>query len=107
MKKPGKTVEIIPFVMGSCGTWDPQNDSFMRNLCSRSYLKLFQKLCVSDTLRWSRDLFIEHVTGVRQYDPAAFPTYDFKYRPEEQEEADPLAPQRPTVNQQVSEVSSD
>ncbi|GBM06261.1 hypothetical protein AVEN_7668-1, partial [Araneus ventricosus] len=94
MKKPGKTVEIIPFVMGSCGTWDPQNDSFMRNLCSRSYLKLFQKLCASDTLRWSRDLFIEHVTGVRQYDPAAFPTYDFKYRPEEQEEADPLAPQR-------------
>ncbi|GBN62835.1 Retrovirus-related Pol polyprotein from type-1 retrotransposable element R2 [Araneus ventricosus] len=78
MKKPGKSVEIVPFVMGS---WDPQIDPFMRNLCSRSYLKLFQKLCVSDTLRWSRDLFVEHVTGVRQYDPAAFPTTNYKYGP--------------------------
>ncbi|GBN85696.1 hypothetical protein AVEN_55583-1 [Araneus ventricosus] len=55
----------------------------MRNLCRKSYLKLFQELCVSDTLRWSRDLYDEHITDVRQYDPAAFPTSQFQHRPEE------------------------
>ncbi|GBN16144.1 hypothetical protein AVEN_22443-1 [Araneus ventricosus] len=76
--------------MGSCRTWDPQNNRFMRNLCSKSYLKLFQKLCVCDIHRWPRDLYVEHVTGVRQYDPDVFPTTQFHHRLEEPEEQDPL-----------------
>ncbi|GBO08914.1 hypothetical protein AVEN_146548-1 [Araneus ventricosus] len=39
---------------------------------SRSYLKKFQRLCCSDVLQWSRDIFVEHVTGHRQFvDPSS------------------------------------
>ncbi|GIY82495.1 hypothetical protein CEXT_352181 [Caerostris extrusa] len=39
----------------------------MRKFCSKSYLNLFRKLCVSDTIKWSRDIYIEHLTGHRQF----------------------------------------
>lgn len=28
-------VEIVPFVIGSLGSWDPKNESFMAKLCTR------------------------------------------------------------------------
>ena len=59
-------VKVDAFVVGSLGAWDPDNDILMKKLCSRSYLKLFKKLCVSDTIKYSRDIYVEHVTGVRQ-----------------------------------------
>lgn len=30
---------------------------------------MFRKLCSCDTIKWSRDIYTEHVTGIRQYDP--------------------------------------
>ncbi|GBN32850.1 hypothetical protein AVEN_14022-1 [Araneus ventricosus] len=68
-KTPTNTAEIIPFVMGALGYWDPQNDYFMKKFVSRSYLTKFRKLCTCDTIKWSRDIYAEHVTGIRQYDP--------------------------------------
>lgn len=59
-------VKVDAIVVGSLGAWDPDNDILMKKLCSRSYLKLFKKLCVSDTIKYSRDIYVEHVTGVRQ-----------------------------------------
>ncbi|GIY77568.1 retrovirus-related Pol polyprotein from type-1 retrotransposable element R2 [Caerostris extrusa] len=59
----GIKATIIPFVVGALGTWNPPNDAFMRKFCSKSYLNPFRKLCVSDTIKWSRDIYIEHLTG--------------------------------------------
>lgn len=60
-------VEIIPFIIGSLGSWDPANDKFVSIMSSRTYARTFRKLCVTDVIRWSRDIYTEHLTGVRQY----------------------------------------
>jgi hypothetical protein len=59
-------VKVNAIVLGSLGTWDPENDKLMKTVCSRKHLKLFKKLCVSDVIRYSRDIYTEHITGVRQ-----------------------------------------
>ncbi|VVC46527.1 Hypothetical protein CINCED_3A004978 [Cinara cedri] len=59
-------VEVVPFIVGVLGSWDPNNNKFMRQLCSRKYGDLMRKLCVKDTIRSSRNIYIEHNTGVRQ-----------------------------------------
>lgn len=59
-------VVVVPFIVGALGSWDPVNDPFLRSLCSRSYAALFRKLCVSDVIGFSRDIYIEHITGTRQ-----------------------------------------
>jgi hypothetical protein len=59
-------VKVDAIVLGSLGTWDPKNDKVIKTMCSRKYLNLFKKLCVSDVIRYSRDIYIEHITGVRQ-----------------------------------------
>ncbi|KAF8797270.1 hypothetical protein HNY73_001555 [Argiope bruennichi] len=64
----------------------PNNDRLMKKFCSRSYLNLFRKLCVSYTIRWSRDIYIEHITGHRQYDLAAVNAELTSSRPTEPEE---------------------
>ncbi|GBO44275.1 Retrovirus-related Pol polyprotein from type-1 retrotransposable element R2 [Araneus ventricosus] len=63
----GFQTSIIPIVVGALGSWDKGNDAFLSRFMSKSYLKKFQQLCVSDVIKWSRDIFVEHVTGVRQY----------------------------------------
>jgi len=30
-----------------------------------------RKLMVSDTIRWSRDIYVEHITGEKQYQDTA------------------------------------
>ncbi|GBN57980.1 hypothetical protein AVEN_151106-1 [Araneus ventricosus] len=98
-KTPSNNVQIVPFVVGALGTWDPRNEAFLRIFCTRSYIKLMAKLCCSDVLRWSRDIYIEHLSGVRQYDPTVL-TNDSQ-RPHEIEPEDPghLAFSRPNMNQ--------
>eukprot|EP00102_Acyrthosiphon_pisum_P018506 XP_016655716.1 PREDICTED: uncharacterized protein LOC107882189 [Acyrthosiphon pisum] len=61
---PGE-VSVFPFIVGSLGSWDPNNDVLVRQLCSRSYAKLLRKLCVSEVIGYSRDVFTEHISGVR------------------------------------------
>lgn len=60
-------VETVPFIIGSLGSWDPNNERFLSQLCTRTYARLFRHPCVSDTIRWSRDIYVEHLTGERQY----------------------------------------
>jgi hypothetical protein len=59
-------VKVDAIVLGTLRTWDPENDKLMKTMCSRQYLKLFKKLCVSDVIRYSCDIYIEHITGIRQ-----------------------------------------
>ncbi|XP_008190263.1 uncharacterized protein LOC103312038 [Acyrthosiphon pisum] len=61
---PGE-VTVFPFIVGSLGSWDPANDVLVKLLCSTSYAKLLRKLCVSEVLGYSRDIFTEHISGAR------------------------------------------
>ncbi|GFS73181.1 uncharacterized protein NPIL_314221, partial [Nephila pilipes] len=61
------SVEIVPIVVGALGARDPENEKFLRKICTASYLKLMRKLCVSDSIMWSRDIYIQHRTGKKQY----------------------------------------
>jgi len=58
--------EVVPFIVGALGSWDPTNDAFLTKVCSRSYAKKMRKICVSETISFSRDIYIEHLTGTRQ-----------------------------------------
>lgn len=58
--------EIITFIVGALGAWDPANDLLLSKICSRSYAHLMRKLCVSEVISYSRDIYIEHLTGTRQ-----------------------------------------
>ncbi|GFR00688.1 uncharacterized protein TNCT_197041 [Trichonephila clavata] len=72
-KKSGwNKVSIVAIVVGSLGAWDPENDAFLKKVATKSYLNLLRKLCVSDCIRWSRDIFIQHLTGVQQYGQSSF-----------------------------------
>lgn len=55
------TVEAV--IVGAVGSWDPENDRVMRRICSRSYLRLFKKLAVSDTIAASRDIYARHIAA--------------------------------------------
>jgi hypothetical protein len=55
-------VEEDAIVLGSLGSWDSENDKVMRPMCSRKHLKLFKKMCVLYVIRYSRDIYVEHIT---------------------------------------------
>ncbi|GIY31148.1 retrovirus-related Pol polyprotein from type-2 retrotransposable element R2DM [Caerostris darwini] len=58
---------IVPILVGALGSWCPWNDRICCKKLSRIYLAKFRKLCVSDCIKWSRDIYTEHITGHRQY----------------------------------------
>ncbi|GIX68887.1 uncharacterized protein CDAR_187421, partial [Caerostris darwini] len=59
----GLTATVVPFIVGALGSWCPWNDKFLKQFCSGSYINLFRKLCVSDSIKWYRDIYIEHLNG--------------------------------------------
>ncbi|GBN58664.1 hypothetical protein AVEN_243521-1 [Araneus ventricosus] len=63
----GCKASVIPIIVGALGSWDHKNDKFLLKHMTKSYLNKFHKLCCSDVLHWSRDIFVEHVTGHRQF----------------------------------------
>ena len=69
----GWNVYLNAFITGALGAWDPDNETVIRQLrISKSYAKVMKKLIVSDTIRWSRDIYVEFISGKRQYrDPVA------------------------------------
>ena len=69
LRREGKEACVVALVIGSLGTWWSGNERTLRQLrVSRNYAKLMRRLMVSDTLRWSRDVYVEHITGHRQYE---------------------------------------
>jgi hypothetical protein len=59
------------FIVGALGGWDPANELVINHLkLSHNYCRLMRKLMVSDAIRWSRDIYVEHLTSVRQYSEA-------------------------------------
>uniref|UniRef100_A0A7E4VQ24 LAGLIDADG_2 domain-containing protein n=1 Tax=Panagrellus redivivus TaxID=6233 RepID=A0A7E4VQ24_PANRE len=56
------------FIIGSLGSYDPANEVCLRRLkISHKYAVLMKRLMVSDVIRWSRDIYVERVSGIRQY----------------------------------------
>ena len=69
LRAAGKEASVVTLVLGPLGTWWRGNETALRRLrVSRNYAKLMRRLMVSDTLRWSRDVYVEHITGHRQYE---------------------------------------
>ncbi|XP_064462295.1 uncharacterized protein LOC135372751 [Ornithodoros turicata] len=55
-------VSIEAVIIGSLGSWDPNNDRLLKRLCSNNYLKKLKRLAVSDVIRRSRDIYHGHAT---------------------------------------------
>ncbi|KAG8227904.1 hypothetical protein J437_LFUL019369 [Ladona fulva] len=61
-------VFLDALVVGALGSWDPANDRVLQNLRipDRKIPALRRKM-VSIAIKWSRDIYVEHITGDRQY----------------------------------------
>jgi hypothetical protein len=69
LRHQGYEVYLDAFVVGALGGWDPENEPVMGKLkLGHNYCRLMRKLICTDVIRWSRDICVEHVTGVRQYE---------------------------------------
>ena len=64
----GKDVEVFGFAVGSLGSWYPGNERALRRLgISKRYRTLMRRLLCIDALKASRDIYVEHMSGHRQY----------------------------------------
>ena len=67
LRREGYRVVVTAFVVGALGSWDPANEAVLRLLrIGNAYGSMMRRLVVSDSIRWSRDIYVEHVSGVRQ-----------------------------------------
>lgn len=63
-----QVVHLNAIVVGCLGAWDPANEESLSILGIPSKKRLaLKKKIVSDVVRWSRDIYVEHVNGKRQY----------------------------------------
>ncbi|CAM5100326.1 unnamed protein product [Natator depressus] len=68
LRAKGYEVQLDALIVGALGAWDPCNERVLRTCgIGRCYARLMRRLMVWDTIRWSRDIYIEHITGHRQY----------------------------------------
>ena len=64
----GYRTAVDAYVVGTLGAMDPLNRRAIAALGIRpGYNVLMQRLVVSDVIKWARDIYTEHVSGVRQY----------------------------------------
>ncbi|XP_023232450.1 uncharacterized protein LOC111632285 [Centruroides sculpturatus] len=58
---------IDAFVVGALGGYDAANEGVIQRLgISRRYAKLMRFLMVSDCIKWSKDIYMQHLLGRRQ-----------------------------------------
>ena len=58
----GKQCEVFGFVIGALGSWHPANEKVLRELgMSKRYRSLFRKLCCSDAIQGSTNIYREHL----------------------------------------------
>jgi len=64
----GYRTTVDAYVVGTLGSMDPLNRRAIAALnVNPVYNRLMQRLVVSDVIKWARDIYTEHVSGVRQY----------------------------------------
>lgn len=73
-KNKYKSVTIDAIIAGSLGSWDPKNDRVLIRFCTKKYLNLMKRLTISEVIRSSRDMYIQHV------DPNHAPQTDYRNR---------------------------
>ncbi|XP_026476641.1 uncharacterized protein LOC113382511 [Ctenocephalides felis] len=67
----GFRTTVDAFIVGSLGGYCSRNWTALAALkVNKKYAVLMKRLMVSDTIRWSRDIYVEHITGHRQYQDA-------------------------------------
>lgn len=68
LRQRGYKVSINAFIIGALGAWDTKNNQVLNRLgVNRFYARMMRRFMVSETVRWSRDIYVEHVSGQRQY----------------------------------------
>jgi hypothetical protein len=71
LRQDGFEVYLDAFIVGALGGWDPANERIiMRLRLGHNYCRLMRRLMCTDAIKWSRDIYVEHVTGTRQYGDA-------------------------------------
>ena len=63
----GMSAKVFGFVVGALGAWFPGNEVLDEIYMSRRYRTLFRKLCCADAIKVSRNIYVEHLSGVPQY----------------------------------------
>ena len=64
----GMSAKVFGFVVGALGSWYPGNEKALDEIyMSRRYRTLFRKLCCADAIKVSRNIYVEHLSGVPQY----------------------------------------
>ncbi|XP_046687909.1 uncharacterized protein LOC124373594 [Homalodisca vitripennis] len=64
----GYRTSVDAFVIGSLGAWDSANWGTLARLgVHRRYGTSLSRRCVSEAIRWSRDIYVTHVSGVQQW----------------------------------------
>jgi len=59
-----RSATMDAFIIGALGAWDPDNEQILKLVTSTFDRTLFRRLCVSNCIKWSRDIFQKHVEGV-------------------------------------------
>ncbi len=63
--KENKVAKVFGFVVGSLGAWYDGNERVLDKLMMlKRYRTLFRKLCCADAIRISRNIYVEHLSGV-------------------------------------------
>ncbi|KAG8200909.1 hypothetical protein JTE90_020549 [Oedothorax gibbosus] len=64
----GTSATVEAFVVGSLGRWDADNERVLRALdISPKYAKLMRKIMCTSCIKWSRDIYVKHLTDTRQF----------------------------------------
>ncbi|XP_075723841.1 uncharacterized protein LOC142765922 [Rhipicephalus microplus] len=61
LRRRYQRVTVAAVIVGTLGARDAANDQVLRRLCSKSYLRLMKKLCVSEVVTASRSVYHTHV----------------------------------------------
>ncbi|KAK3931238.1 hypothetical protein KUF71_025382 [Frankliniella fusca] len=62
------TVRIDAFVVGALGSWLNSNNQTMKILgLTTAYANTLARLACSTAIHWSRDIYVEHISGRQQY----------------------------------------
>lgn len=65
MRRRGYTVHVDAFIVGALGAWDAENEALRRLLrVSSMYGTMMKRLTVSETVAWSKDIYVEHVSEI-------------------------------------------
>ncbi|KAG8225593.1 hypothetical protein J437_LFUL004161 [Ladona fulva] len=60
-REKGLQSSVEAIFVGNLGSWDPKNDAVLRGFgISRRYSTTMKRLVVSNVIRWSRDIYVEH-----------------------------------------------